>query len=366
MSNTAQKANSTVRFQNTIGAEFAKTLNQRVNNYFKNIKNGRFGNTRMVVKTIVMCSLFFVPYFLNVFLVEQFWILCINYIIMGIGMAGIGLSVMHDANHGSYSRNKWVNKFLGYTMNMLGGNATNWKIQHNVLHHTYTNIDGLDMDIDSRFILRFSPYAKKMKIHKYQHIYAWFLYGLMTFSWILSDFFQFLSFQKRGLVEQQHVPAWRGWLWLTFTKTTYISYFVVVPLLFTSFVWWQILIGIVITHYVAGFILAVIFQLAHVMDVNEYPQADEQSGVVEDNWMIHQLKTTCNFAKKDKLLSWYIGGLNYQIEHHLFPNICHVHYKKLSDIVEKTAKEFNVPYNSFTTMRSAMKNHFNMLHTLGR
>lgn len=357
-----------MRFKNNLHEEFNKTLNKRVNDYLRSKSGGRYANAEMVLKSIFMFTLYLTPYFLIVLgVVKSVWLFYVMALVMGMGKAGIGLSVMHDANHGAYSRKKWVNTLIGYSLNLLGGNATNWKIQHNVKHHTYTNVAGMDEDISPRGgILRFNPYTEVKKHHKWQFIYAWALYGLMTMSWIIvKDIIQLAEYTRDGLLKKQTKSITRAWSWLIITKILYYCYTIVVPLMFTSFAWYHIILGFIIMHYVAGFILGIIFQPAHVMEENSFEDSKE-SDIVEENWAVHQLKTTCNFAHKNKILSWYAGGLNYQIEHHLFPNVCHVHYKKLSKIVRRTAEEFNIPYKSYPTFISALVSHGKMLYALGR
>ena len=127
--------------------------------------------------------------------------------------------------------------------------------------------------------------------------------------------------------------------------------------------WYHILLGWFCMHFVAGMILACIFQPAHVVPTSEYPKPDENN-TVKGDWAKYQILTTANFAPNNKILSWYIGGLNYQIEHHLFPNICHVHHKSLSKIVQETAHEFGLPYHSQPTFGGALLNHAKMLYRL--
>jgi linoleoyl-CoA desaturase len=284
---------------------------------------------------------------------------------MGFGTAGIGLSIMHDANHGSYSKKKWINNLLGFSLNLIGGHSFNWRVQHNVLHHTYTNIHEVDEDISPRGVIRMCPESIWRPIHKYQHFYAWFLYGLLTFIWILfKDFVRLVRYQKDGLVKKQKASLLQEWIILIITKTVYITYMFLLPLLVTPFSFWQIFLGFFVMHYIAGFILAIIFQPAHVIEGTAYPMPDE-TGNLENNWAIHQMLTTTNFGHREKLFSWYVGGLNYQVEHHLFPNICHVHYRQIAPIVEKTAKEFGVPYKSQDTFLRAIAAHARLLKELG-
>jgi linoleoyl-CoA desaturase len=285
--------------------------------------------------------------------------------LMGFGMAGIGLSVMHDANHGGYSNKSWVNNLLGFSLNVIGGNAFNWKVQHNVLHHTYTNIHDVDEDIAPRGILRMTPYGDWKFFHRFQHMYAWFFYGLLTIVWVIfKDFVRIIRYQKDGMVKKQKASAAAEWAILMATKIFYIGYILVLPALLLPVTWWQIAIGFVSMHYISGFILAIIFQPAHVIDGTEYPLPDED-GKMENNWAIHQLHTTTNFANNNRVLNWYVGGLNFQVEHHLFPNICHVHYREISPIVKYTAEEFGLPYKSVPTFIGALVNHAKLLKQLG-
>lgn len=320
----------------------------------------------MIVKTVVMFALYLAPYFLVVSgIVTEIAGLFSATLIMGIGLAGIGLSVMHDANHGAYSSRSWINQLIGYSINFIGANALNWKIQHNVLHHSFTNIHDHDEDIRPRGILRLSPHTAWKRIHRFQFIYAWLLYGLMTIAWIfVNDFARIVRYYREGILKTQKVNILREWAILIGSKLFYIAYIFVVPLLTTSLSWWWILIGILLMHYVAGFILAIIFQPAHVIEGTQYPLPDENNSI-ETNWAIHQLMTTTNFGNKSRWFSWYAGGLNFQIEHHLFPTVCHVHYRHIARIVEQTVVEFGLPYRRCRTFAGALAGHARLLFLLG-
>lgn len=347
--------------------DFFKTLKLRTDEYFNKNRTTRQANTSMRVKTIIMLAAYFTPYCLMLLLPTENWMIHIGlWMIMGVAMAGIGLSIMHDAIHGSYSKNKTVNTILGEVINLVGGASINWKIQHNVLHHTYTNIDGYDEDIDTPFFLRFSPNVKLRKVHKLQFLYAWFFYGLLTLNWAtFKDFDSLLRYKKMGLLKSTNTTFKKELIKLLFFRTAYFSYIIVLPLLFSNGSALVTILGFLAMHWVAGFILSCIFQPAHVMETSEFSNAKNGEEVGKD-WASHQVLNTVNFAPKNKLLTWYVGGLNFQIEHHLFPNICHVHYTGLSKIVEETAKEFNLPYNVKPTFRSALWSHMKMLKQLGR
>ncbi|MBR9920693.1 MAG: acyl-CoA desaturase [Bacteroidetes bacterium] len=356
---------TSVRFNKKNQPEFFKELNIRVNNYFKDNNITKFGNRAMWFKTAFMLCLYFIPLGFMVFgFVQTTAMAFLVWVLMGLGMAGIGLSVMHDANHGSYSNNKTTNKIFGFVLNFLGGFHTNWKIQHNVLHHSYTNIHGLDEDID-KGVMRMSPDQAPNKAFRFQAYYATFLYSLLTIFWFLAkDFIQLSRYHKKDLLKTQGLSFRSALLQILFHKSWYIMLLIVLPMIMVPIPWWQTLLGFLMMHFIGGIILAFIFQAAHVIEETHFFKADE-NGSVENSWAIHQMKTTANFARHSGFFSWFIGGLNYQIEHHLFPNICHIHYAAIAPIVEQTAAEYNIPYYQHKTFAGALKSHFTLLDQLG-
>lgn len=354
------------KFNNQDKPDFAKVLNSRVNSYFKDNNISRFGNLEMKIKTAFILSLYFIPLvFLLSGVVTDLYVFFTCWVAMGLGMSLIGLSIMHDANHGSYSNNKTVNMLLGGLLNLVGGWHTNWKIQHNVLHHTYTNIHEHDGDIENIF-MRFSPDQEHKPMHKYQRFYALFLYSLLSIYWLVAkDYIQIGLFNKSGLLEKQGKSVFRSVLEVTLFKLIYISSIIAVGYVsFGIFSVWFTVLGFLIAQFMSGIILALIFQPAHVQPQIHFTKPSDE-GLVENSWAIHQMRTTTNFATSKKLFSWLIGGLNFQVEHHLFPNICHVHYKKIAPIVKETAEEFNVPYHDQKTFTEALSNHFRLIRELG-
>jgi len=280
-------------------------------------------------------------------------------------MAGIGMGVMHDAIHGSYSKNKKINTLLGYSFNLIGGSAVVWKIQHNVLHHTYTNIEHADDDLNAPFFLRFSPHAKHYWVHQFQHIYIWFFYGISTISWITSkDFVRLKRYKNMGLLNKNQVYK-KELASLIAWKLFYYSYALVLPMIMVPFSWGTILLAFVCMHFVTGTLVSVVFQIAHIMPDTKFPLPDEK-GFINHNWYEHQLATTSNFSPNSRFLFWLIGGLNYQVEHHLLPDVCHVHYKDLTKIVSETAQEYGMPYHIKKSMLQAIIDHTRMLRSLGQ
>jgi linoleoyl-CoA desaturase len=352
-------------FSKTDSLKFFRTLNKRVNDYFKDNNIEKTGNWKLHLKTIIMFSIFLAPYFLILTLDLPLWLHLVMTIVIGIGMAGVGMNVMHDGNHGSYSSKPWLNKIMGGSIYILAGNVYNWQVQHNVLHHTYTNIPGHDEDLDAGRIIRFTHSAKWHSFHRFQHLYSVFLYGLLTFNWSLTtDFKQMKAYLKRKLSYGEAKSPKILWTTLVITKVIYFSIWIVIPMII-GVTWWKVLLGFFIMHYTAGLILSIVFQLAHIVEETTNPSPNEV-GEIENTWAIHQLFTTTNFAPKNWIVNWYTGGLNHQIEHHIFPNISHIHYGKIAKIVKETAEECNLPYYEYKTMTSAVIAHFKHLKELGQ
>ncbi|MBI2257402.1 MAG: acyl-CoA desaturase [Flavobacteriia bacterium] len=353
-----------ISYSKTHNPEFYKTLQQRVRAYFRENNKTKFANTNMKIKTVFMLVLYIFPFIAITTIADNRWVIMGLWFLMGIGMAGIGLSIMHDANHGAYSKNDRVNKYLGLLLYLLGGSDVNWRIQHNILHHTYTNVTGIDEDLNPGNILRFSPHTKWRSFHKFQVYYAWFFYGLMTFAWaLIKDYRQAYRYHRMDLTKTQGITYQNLLFKIILSKILYFSIILVLPFLFSPVEWWFTLLCFFLMHFVCGIILSLIFQPAHVVPTSNYP-VPENSGQIDADWAVSQLYNTSNFAPKSRFFSWYVGGLNFQIEHHLFPNICHVHYPQLSEIVKKTAQEFQLPYFSEKTFFHALRSHFQMLKQL--
>ena len=355
-----------VRF-NRKPSDFSKTLKERVDTYFKENGLSRQGDWRMYAKTVLMLGLFFTPWAFIAFggtgAGWQFWV---AEIVMGFGLAGIGLNVMHDANHGSFSKHKWVNQTVSYVLDLVGGSSALWRIQHNVLHHSFTNIEGLDEDIDTPGILRFTPNRPLKKIHKLQFIYAWGFYSIMTLFWMTAkDWLALARYRKKGLVKSSGSSVGQLTRDLIISKVLYFGYIMVLPALFSGLPFWKIILGWMVMHAVTGLILASIFQPAHVLEDLQFAQGEKGASMEDDN-LSHQLKSTANFGTRSRLFTWMCGGLNHQIEHHLFPQVCHIHFSDLAPIVRKTAEEFGLPYRSSTTFAGALALHTKMLWKLGR
>ena len=344
-------------------AVFFQALKADVDGYFQRTGLKKTGNWRLYSKTLILISAAIALY---VGLLTQHFTPLAGILLsalLGFTLSGIGFNVMHDANHGSYSTKKWVNDFLGLTLNALGSNAFIWRQKHNIIHHTYTNIDGIDDDIAKSPVIRQCSTQVWKPAHKVQHIYLWVAYALSSILWIfVTDFVKYGSkmiytTELKKMNTTEHVIFWAS-------KVLYLVFYVAIPVAVVGWGAWAV--GFFAMHIALGLSLSVVFQLAHVVEETEFEFSGEEDKVIENEWAIHQLKTTADFARGNKAISWFVGGLNYQVEHHLFPRISHIHYPEISKIVEQKCKEFNVDYHAMPTMGAAIASHYRFMKSLGQ
>lgn len=345
---------------------FFPTLRKRVDGYFNERNIKKQGNRKLYIKAAVLLTVYLAPFVLLLTLELSTLAQLALWALMGFALAGIGMSVMHDANHGAFSKNKTINYLMGHTLNLLGGSVCNWKMQHNVLHHTYTNIVDMDEDIDDKLLMRFCPHSERKGYHRFQFIYVVFFYSILTLYWVtLKDFVQFIQYRRHQKFCEDKRSHANKLILIFLVKIVYFFVALYLPIAIIGLPLGVTIWGFILMQAIAGFILALVFQLAHTVEGTSHPLPNEE-GIIENDWAIHQLETTANFARKSKWISWYVGGLNFQVEHHLFPYISHVHYPQIAEIVKATAEEFGVPYLESKTFGAAVKSHFSFLHQLGK
>lgn len=319
----------------------------------------------MWAKTVFFLSLFVTLYALIISDLFSPGVMLILAIGLGMTSAFIGFNVCHDAIHGSFTANPRINRALGQIFNVLGANPYVWSISHNVVHHTYTNIVGHDEDLEiAPGLVRVDDDEPVKGIHRYQHFYAFALYGLASLSWVLrKDFVKFFQ-PKIGQTCTRNHPR-REYFNLFFYKSLYYGLFIVLPLVVLSVTWWQFLIGFIVMHFAEGLVLGLVFQLAHLVEDTQL-SAPNAEGNIEEAWAIHQMQTTANFSPDSPVAAFFCGGLNRQVEHHLFPKICHIHYPAISKIVKQTAQEYGVPYIENKTFLTALQSHYRLLRRFGK
>jgi linoleoyl-CoA desaturase len=342
---------------------FHSELKKRINTYFAEKGKSFTGGVRIYTKALVLFVAFVVLYVHLVFFTPAAWLAIAECVLLGFAVASIGFNIMHDGGHGSFSKKQWINNLAAISINILGGSHFMWNMKHNVIHHAYTNIDGVDDDIDIKPWMRMSSTQPKYAMHRYQHIYFWFLYAMLYIFWIFVMDYQKYFTRKIGSMPLKKMSLADHMLFWGF-KALYLFLFLFLPIYTVGFGSW--LIGFLVFSVITGLVISIVFQLAHTVEHTHFPVPNEATGKLDDEWAVHQLKTTANFAPHSKLLSWFVGGLNFQIEHHLFPKISHIHYPEIRRIIKQTCQEYGVPYIEYPKMRSAVASHVAFLKQMGR
>ncbi len=353
-----------LKFSSAPSPHFYATIRARVEQFFNQHELSRNANAHMWGKTVFFLTGFVGLYIIILSGVTPTWLLLPLAGALGMFSAFVGFNVCHDAIHGALSGNKKVNKLFGFIFNLIGANPYVWSITHNVVHHTYTNIPGHDEDIEvAPGLIRIAEEDEVNAIQRFQHWYAFPLYSLASLSWVFRK--DYVKFFQKKIGAHQNIHPKLEYFNLFFYKALYYFLFIVLPLLVLDVSWWQFVIGFLVLHITEGLTMGLVFQLAHVVEGTSFPLPND-SNCMEEAWAEHQMRTTANFATHNKVAAFFLGGLNRQIEHHLFPKVCHIHYGEISLIVKQTALEFNLPYIENKTFFSALRSHFVTLKRFGK
>jgi linoleoyl-CoA desaturase len=341
---------------------FFSVLRKRVDDYFAENKIHHTGNNMLLIKSTLLFSTAVILYCTLIFFTPVTWVALILCILLGLNLALIGFNIMHDGGHQSFSRHRWVNVLAAHFLNALGGNAYFWQVKHNVNHHTFTNIEGMDSDIDVKPFMRMHDGQPLHSYHRLQHIYWVVLYGISYLAWIFYEDFQKYfdgrispNSPRKKLPIGQHIIFW-------LTKVLYVLFYIALPIYWLG--WLPGLVGFLVITFVCGVGISIVFQLAHVVKGTQFFSAEE--GSQRYDWAIHQVRSTANFATGNRFLYWILGGLNFQVEHHLFPRISHIHYPVIARYVKQTCQEYGIAYQEYKTMWSAFASHITHLYSLGR
>ena len=353
-----QQDKQKIQFRGPKKDEFLSEVRKRIDEYF--ITTGRSKNATLTlhIKGIILFCGFFLWWSALMF----GWFPAVPrlaiWMVFGINQGLLAMNVGHDALHGSYSSSPTINRWLGYlSYDLVGLSSLVWKHTHNQGHHTFTNIAGHDPDINKPGLLRLSPHDPLYKAHRFQHWYIWFLYALVGLNWILISDYQHMLKERKSITRKDQIPFW------TF-KAINLSMMLILPLLFSPMPWWQVFVGYLFLQFAGGLTVSIIFQLAHVVENVDFPLPDEE-GIIPENWGVHEMQTTSNFATHDLFVTHLFGGLNFQVEHHLFPKVSHGHYRHLSPIIKKTAEEFELPYHEQPSLSAAVTSHARLLKKFG-
>ncbi len=357
----SQPASGRLKFGDDVG--FQRELRRKVDAYFVATGKRRRDCPRMYLKTALILTWAAASYVLLVFVANSVWLALPLAASLGVAMAAIGFNIQHDGGHGAYSEHRWLNKLMAFSLDLLGGSSYMWAFKHNTVHHTYPNITGYDDDIDLGIMGRLSPHAKKLSFHKFQHLYLWLLYGFLPIKWQWYDDFHDVAVGRIGGYAYSRPKGWNLAGFIA-GKALFFSLAIVLPLLLHPA--WIVLAFYLVTSVVEGLTLSAVFQLPHCVEEAGFPMPLEDSGRIESDWAVHQLETTVDYAPRNRLLTWFVGGLNFQIEHHLFPQICHVHYTALAPLVRDTCSQFGLPYKVNPSFRTALASHFRWLRRMGK
>lgn len=343
--------------------EFQAELRRRVDEYFQTPGRRRRDVPQMYLKTAVTLAAFATSYILLVFVARTWWQGVPLAILLGLSAAGIGFNIQHDGGHQAYSEHAWVNKLMALTLDLVGASSYLWSYKHGVYHHTYVNITHEDTDIDMGGLARLSPHQKRHWFHRWQHLYLWPLYGLFIIKWHLFDDFKDAIAGRTG---DHPIPRPRGWDFVAFIigKLLFLTLALGIPLMLHRV--WVVFLFYGITAAMMGSVTSVVFQLAHAVGEAEFPMPMIGTNEMENEWAIHQAETTVDFARDSKVAAWVLGGLNFQIEHHLLPRICHINFPSLSKIVEETCRRHGVKYNQHPSFHAGLASHFKWLREMGR
>jgi linoleoyl-CoA desaturase len=341
---------------------FQIELRRRVDEFCRSHELRQRDCPQMYLKTAILLTSLAVSYGLLVFVARTWWQALPLAILLGLTTAGIGFNIQHDGGHRAYSNHRWVNRMMAMSLDLIGGSSYLWHWKHAVLHHTYANITDHDTDIDWGGLGRVTPHQKRFKLHRWQHFYLWPFYGLISIKWHLHDDFQELI---TGRIKAHKIPRPKGWNLAIFLggKGVFLVVALVIPLMLHS--WWVALTFYAVTEFVLGMAMSIVFLLAHMVEPAEFPIPRKDTGRIEKAWAIHQVETTVDFSRNSRVAAWLFGGLNFQIEHHLFPRICHINYPAISKIVEGTCREFGVEYRDHQTFLSGVASHFRWLRRMG-
>jgi len=356
-----------VRFKSTPKkSEFIKVFRQRVDNYFESNNISPYANSEMIFKTIFAIVAWASVYtlILSDVLSSNYFLLIMTFMLLGFVNIFIAFNIMHDATHDAYSKKQWVNDLLGYSMNFIGANQYLFRRMHGA-HHGYVNIQGIDVTLETHGLFRFTPDEPYLKHHRWQHLYTPVLYALAMLHWVtVKDFKWFFVEKHIGNLKNVKHP-FREYVILIVSKIVYFGLTLALPLMFLSAPTWVILLGFINLHLLPSLTFALIFQVTHVYDGTHYPLPDED-GNIDNNYALHVLETTADFSRKNRLGTWLMGGINIHVIHHIFPQICHVHYSKLTDILKETSEEFGIEYQENPNFWVALKKHMWMLHHLSK
>jgi linoleoyl-CoA desaturase len=351
-----------MKFEKGKNSDFYRGLNLRVNEYFNSRKLARFATPQLYIKGLALFFVYVACYTGIYVFQDNYPALIVLYMLFGITGVMLVFNLVHDASHNAISKLKPFNKLICYLGDIVGINTYIWDIRHNIQHHSFTNVLGGDLVIENIPLLRMSPQQPYKRFHAWQPYYAVFLYLFYSLYWIMV--IDFKLFFRREICNLKNIKhPLREWLLLILFKSFYIVYMIVLPVVFTSIPWYNVLLLFLLMHAVGGLLLSIVAVLGHFVMGPVFPEAKD--GVLPTSWSEHELDATIDFAPSSRIVNWITGGLNTHVAHHLYPQICHTHYYAITPIIEKYCRENGFNYRK-ESLINALFSHYKFLKMLSQ
>jgi len=347
-----------MKFKSKNDSDFFSELVKKVDAYMDKKGGNRFADSSIYIKGSFLIGVYLSSYILLLSRSLNTGLSILLVMIMGLAGVMIVFNIVHDASHNVLFKNRSLNKAVAYFGDLMGMNSYIWNIRHNIQHHTFTNVAGGDVLLDSIPFIRVCPQQKKLPMHKYQVWYVPFLYMFYSIFWVFFiDINMFKQKQMGNYKNMRH--SWREWTKLILFKSFYLFYMIIFPAWIINIPLSTVLIGFLIYHIVAGILLSTVVVLGHCVEGAEYSTPDED-GIIQNSFLQHEWNATYDCSTDSKLLHWITGGLNTHLAHHLFPKLCHCHYLAVTKIIKEHCAEHHVNYQHYS-LGDAIISHFNFL-----
>jgi linoleoyl-CoA desaturase len=353
-----------IRFRNDGDLDFFRAVSARVNAYFTETGQSRFADWRLWIKGALFLGIAAGCY--CIILLDRLPVLptlCFG-ILFSLSVLFLGLNVAHDAAHNALTTNRGLNRGIQVALFVLmGASAYLWQLRHNKSHHVFPNVNGCDIDIDSNVFVRLSPNHPRRFYHRFQHIYAPMIFWLVDVDTVFNKDFQYLFTRNlANMRDIRHAPS--EYFMFAATKLIYIGIAFVIPTLATRFGLVEVVLGNLIMSFVASVVFVLLLIGTHFNEMTKFPTVDE-GGRLPGNWATHALATSLDWAPLNPVAHFFVGGSNAHAAHHLFPSVCHVHYRPITQIIQDEAARRGLRYNQ-AGLLGMIGSHFRYLRRIGR